>query len=181
MNKKWELFSVENEAVENLKSKYHISELLATCLVNRGIVSDDEIRMFLEPTRSDFHNPFLMPDMEPAVKRILKAMDNQERVIIYGDYDVDGITSTMVLKKFFSEHGLEVGYKIPNRLNEGYGLNKEAVKKIADDVEQQILNQFVKEVPSTKVAELTMKKLKHYGNEMNTFYINGSEILPSNF
>lgn len=139
MNKKWELFSVENEAVENLKSKYYISELLATCLVNRGIVSDDEIRMFLEPTRSDFHDPFLMPDMEPAVKRILKAMDNQERVIIYGDYDVDGITSTMVLKKFFSEHGLEVGYKIPNRLNEGYGLNKEAVKKIADDGYQLII------------------------------------------
>ena len=60
-------------------------------------------------------------------------MDNNEKVIIYGDYDVDGITSTMVLKKFLLEHGLDAGYKIPNRLSEGYGLNKEAVKKIAED------------------------------------------------
>ena len=60
-------------------------------------------------------------------------MEEDEKVIIYGDYDVDGITSTMVLKKFLGEHGLNVGYKIPNRLNEGYGLNKGAVKKIADD------------------------------------------------
>jgi len=67
------------------------------------------------------------------VDRIVKAMETGEKTIIYGDYDVDGITSTMVLKKFLSEHGLEVGYKIPNRLNEGYGLNKEAVKKIADE------------------------------------------------
>ncbi|MBR2290376.1 MAG: DHH family phosphoesterase [Clostridia bacterium] len=60
-------------------------------------------------------------------------MEKHEKVIIYGDYDVDGITSTMVLKKFLGEHGLEVGYKIPNRLSEGYGLNQEAVKKIAED------------------------------------------------
>ena len=60
-------------------------------------------------------------------------MENNEKVIIYGDYDVDGITSTMVLKKFLGEHGLEVGYRIPNRLNEGYGLHKEAIKQIADE------------------------------------------------
>lgn len=133
MNKKWELFSVDNDAVEKLKKEFNISGLLATCLVNRGIVSDKDIRVFLEPTRNDFHNPFLMPDMEQAVNRIIKAMENNEKVIIYGDYDVDGITSTMVLKKFLGEHGLNVDHKIPNRLFEGYGLNKEAVKKIADD------------------------------------------------
>jgi len=70
--------------------------------------------------------------MQKAVDRIIKAMENKEKVIIYGDYDVDGITSTMVLKKFLDEHGLEVGYRIPNRLNEGYGLNLNAVKEIAD-------------------------------------------------
>ena len=73
-----------------------------------------------------------MPDMEKAVQRILNAIKEQHKTIIYGDYDVDGITSVTVLKKYLEERGLEVGTYIPNRLNEGYGLNKEAVKKIAD-------------------------------------------------
>ena len=73
-----------------------------------------------------------MPDMEKAVERILKAIENQEKVIIYGDYDVDGITSITVLKKFLSERGLETGYYIPNRLKEGYGLNKEAIQEIIE-------------------------------------------------
>lgn len=133
MNKKWELYSIDEEKVEKLQKELNISKLLAVCLVNRKIADLEQIRMFLEPTRNDFYDSFLMPDMEIAVNRIIKAMDNQEKVIIYGDYDVDGITSTMVLKKFLSEHNLEVGYKIPNRLNEGYGLNKDAVKKIAEE------------------------------------------------
>ncbi len=133
MNKKWELAEVNNEVVDRLKKDFNLSDLLAICLVNRGIVNSDELRVFLEPTRNDFHNPFQMPDMQKAVDRIVKAMKNNEKVIIYGDYDVDGITSTMVLKRFLADHGLEVDYKIPNRLNEGYGLNKEAVKKISED------------------------------------------------
>ena len=133
MNKKWELCSTDNEKVEKLIKEQNIPRLLATCLVNKGITNEEKLRVFLEPTRNDFYNPFEMPDMKKAVDRIIKAMDNNEKVIIYGDYDVDGITSTMVLKKFLSEHNLNVQYKIPNRLNEGYGLNKEAVKKIAED------------------------------------------------
>lgn len=132
MNKKWELYSVNYEIVNRIKNEYDLTELLAICLANRGIVKDEDIRMFLEPTRNDFHDPFLMPDMKEAVNRINTAIEKKEKVIIYGDYDVDGITSTMVLKRFLTEHGLEVDFKIPNRLNEGYGLNKEAVKEIAN-------------------------------------------------
>ena len=87
----------------------------------------------MSPTRKDFHNPFLMPDMEVTANRILKAIDNNEKIIIYGDYDADGITSITVLKSFLEERGLEVDSYIPNRLDEGYGLNKEAIKKIFDD------------------------------------------------
>ncbi len=132
MNKKWELCNVNEELVKEIAEKYNISEVLATVLVNREIVDSDEVEIFLNPTRKDFHDPYLMPDMEKAVDRIIKAIDNKEKVIIYGDYDVDGITSTMVLKKFLDEHGLEVGYKIPNRLDEGYGLNMAAIKEIAE-------------------------------------------------
>lgn len=130
MNKKWEYYEAQKEKVEEISNKFNISKLLAKILVNRDIVEDEEIKIFLNPTRNDFYDPFLMPDMEIAVNRIIKAIENKEKVVIYGDYDVDGITSTTVLKKFLAERGLDVGYYIPNRLEEGYGLNKEAIEEI---------------------------------------------------
>ena len=133
MNKKWQIYETDDEKVRELKEKYKINSLLAAILVNRGITDEEKIRKFLEPTRQDFYNPYLMKDMEIAVNRIIKAIESQEKVIIYGDYDVDGITSITVLKKFLKDVGLEVSYYIPNRLDEGYGLNKNAVKKIVNE------------------------------------------------
>ncbi len=132
MNRKWIFYHSDENVVKQIREKHNISELLATVLANRGIVEDKTIEAFLNPTRNDFHNPYLMPDMELAVNRIIKAIEKKEKTIIYGDYDVDGITSITVLSKFLKECGLETGYYIPNRLNEGYGLNKEAIKKIAE-------------------------------------------------
>lgn len=132
MRKKWKYKELDEEKIDEIVRKFDVPELLATVLVNRGIVDDEEIRVFLNPTRSDFHDPYLMPDMEIAVERIIKAINNQEKVIIYGDYDVDGITSITVLKKFLKTCGLEVDYYIPNRLSEGYGLNKAAIDYIKE-------------------------------------------------
>ena len=131
MNKKWQIYQVENQKVEELQTKHNINKLLAIILVNRGIIDENQIEKFLKPKRSDFYNPYEMPDMEIAVKRIVKAIENKEKTIIYGDYDVDGITSVTVLKSFLEERGLEVAEYIPNRLEEGYGLNKNAVEEIA--------------------------------------------------
>ena len=133
MNKKWQIYEANKEKIEQIKSKYEINELLATILVNRNIIEEDEIRLFLNPTRIDFYDPFLMMDMEVAVNRIIKAIENKEKVTIYGDYDVDGITSITVLKSFLKDNGLETSVYIPNRLDEGYGLNREAIDKIAKD------------------------------------------------
>ena len=133
MNRKWEFYNVDDDKIREISEKHGISELLATVLYNRGILDDDEIDVFLNPKRNDFHDPYLMPDMEKAVNRIIKAVNEKEKVMIYGDYDVDGITSITVLKKFLQERGLVTGYKIPNRLNEGYGLNKAAIEKIAGE------------------------------------------------
>ncbi len=130
MRKKWEIQNSDENKVKYISEKFKVSELLATVLVNRGIVNDEEIKIFLEPNRNNFHDPYKMPDMEKAVERIIKAIETKEKVMIYGDYDVDGITSITVLKKFLADCGLETGYYIPNRLNEGYGLNKEAIDKI---------------------------------------------------
>ena len=132
MRKKWKYKELDEEKIDEIVRKFDVPELLATVLVNRGIVDDEEIRVFLNPTRSDFHDPYLMPDMEIAVERIIKAINNQEKVIIYGDYDVDGITSITVLKKFLKTCGLEADYYIPNRLSEGYGLNKAAIDYIKE-------------------------------------------------
>ena len=132
MNKKWEFYEENNEKIIEIAKKHNISELLTKILVNRGITDDKEIDTFLNPTRNDFYDPYLMPDMEKAVERIIKAINNQEKVMIYGDYDVDGITSITVLKKFLEERGLKTGHYIPNRLEEGYGLNENAIRSIAE-------------------------------------------------
>ncbi len=132
MNKKWQIYQVEEDDIAELQKEYNINKLLATILVNRGITEKNQIEKFLKPKRSDFYSPYGMPDMEIAVKRIMKAIENKEKTIIYGDYDVDGITSVTVLKSFLEERGLHVGVYIPNRLEEGYGLNKKAVEHIAE-------------------------------------------------
>ena len=129
MKSKWEYYKVDTERVKEIQEQFNVNSLLATILANREI---DDIKTYLQPTRHDFHNPYQMPDMEKAVERILTAIDNKEKIIIYGDYDVDGITSITVLKSFFKDLNTEVGEYIPNRLNEGYGLNKEAIKRIAE-------------------------------------------------
>lgn len=133
MNKKWEFYEKDEESIKRVQDEFKISRLLATIIVNKGLKTTQEIEVFLNPTRNDFHDPYLMPDMEIAVNRIIKAIENQEKVIIYGDYDVDGITSITVLKKFLGDRGLKVDEYIPNRLDEGYGLNKNAIEKIVKE------------------------------------------------
>ena len=129
MKSKWEYYKVNEEKVTEIQEKYNVNKLLATILANREI---EDITKYLEPTRYDFHNPYDMPDMGKAVDRIIEAIKNKEKIIIFGDYDVDGITSITVLKSFLNDIGTEVGWYIPNRLDEGYGLNKEAIQDIAN-------------------------------------------------
>lgn len=175
MNKRWECYEINEEKVNEIVEKYNVSSLLAKILVNKNIIKEEEIKLFLNPTRNDFHNPFLMPDMEKAVDRILKAIQNNENILIYGDYDVDGITSVTVLKRFFKDRGVNVNYYIPNRLNEGYGLNKEAIKKIIDDGTNLMI---------TVDCGITGNKEIDYGNSLGldtivTDHHEPGEILPN--
>lgn len=130
MSKKWQIYETEETKIEKISKKYNINKLLASILINREI-KETEIETFLHPTRNNFHDPFLMPDMEIAVERIIKAIQENEKIIIYGDYDVDGITSITVLKSFLKDRGIDADQYIPNRLEEGYGLNKPAIDKIS--------------------------------------------------
>ena len=136
MTKKWQIYEIDEQTenkIKELEEREKINKLLATILVNRNMTDPEQLKVFLHPTRKDFHDPYLMPDMRKAVNRIKQAIEKQEKVIIYGDYDADGITSITVLKSFLEANNLHVNYYIPNRLEEGYGLNKPAVKKIADE------------------------------------------------
>ena len=139
MNKRWEFYDKDQEMVKKVQEDFGLSRLLSTIIVNKGLKTKEEIEVFLNPTRKDFHDPYLMPDMKIAVDRIINAIEKQEKVIIYGDYDVDGITSITVLKKFLADRGLDVDSYIPNRLDEGYGLNKTAIDKIVSDKYQLMI------------------------------------------
>lgn len=88
-------------------------------------------REFFDPQISDLHDPYLMPDMDKAVKRILIAREQKERIVIFGDYDVDGVSSTAILVKFLSEIGCLVSYRLPHRVHDGYGLKSYFFDEIA--------------------------------------------------
>lgn len=133
MKKKWEILANDVNTIKEIAEENNISTLLANILFNRGITEKRQIEQFINPTRNDFYDPFLMPDMDKAIDRIMQAIQKQEKVIIYGDYDVDGITATSVLTKFLKDCNFEVDHYIPNRLSEGYGLNEDAIKWIAKE------------------------------------------------
>ena len=105
--------------------------LIGQILWNRGIHSAQAARAFLHPEKEPFHDPFLMRDMEKAVRRILHAIHAGEQIVVYGDYDVDGMTSTTLLMKNIRALGGRVAYYIPNRFTEGYGLNGRALEQLA--------------------------------------------------
>lgn len=131
MSKVWNLKKYDNEVVAKYCEKYNISSILAKLLLARG-VEFDSVDRYLNVTLDNLYDPFLMKDMEKTIDRILKAKSTSEKVIIYGDYDVDGVTSITVLYSFLKELGMDVHYYLPDRMEEGYGLNKEALKKIKD-------------------------------------------------
>jgi len=130
MIKKWEGFPIDESAVLEIAKKHNINYRLARILLNRNIDTDEKIVKFLYPKLEDLNDPYLFNGMDNAVSRILTSIENKEKITIYGDYDVDGITSIAVLKKFLDECGAVVDYYLPNRLSEGYGLNKNALDTI---------------------------------------------------
>ena len=117
------------EDVLKISRECGVPPVIATILMNRGI---DEPEGFINPKEDLLLDPFLMRGMEEATKRIIEAIENNEKIAIYGDYDVDGITSTAIMVKFLRSRRADVSYYIPDRLEEGYGINKGAIDKIAD-------------------------------------------------
>jgi single-stranded-DNA-specific exonuclease len=128
LDKRWLQTRCDAAAVTRLVRELHLSEVLATLLANRGITEPQTAYQYLFPSISHLHDPFLMQDMRAAVRRILEAIARKEKILIYGDYDVDGTTSTVILKKALSIVGADVSYYIPERLKDGYGLRDDAME-----------------------------------------------------
>lgn len=120
---------IKADAVTHAAEKNNIPLIIANILLNRGI-DEDEFSSFMSKSKRDIKNPFDMLDMEKAADRIKAAIDNHEKIVIYGDYDVDGITSTALLYEFLKNNGADVEYYIPDRKDEGYGINIMAVNKL---------------------------------------------------
>lgn len=130
MQKVWSVKKYDKEKIDELVKKYNISEMLAKLILAREI---EDVDMFLNGTLEDLKDPYKMKDMKKFVERIDKAKENNEKICIYGDYDVDGITSITVMYKFLTNLGLDVIYYLPDRLMEGYGVNTGALDKIKNE------------------------------------------------
>jgi len=117
---------------EELAKSLRVSPLIAQLLINRGIGEAREGSVFLQPKLTELIRPAQMPGIGPAVARIRRAMDKKEKITIYGDYDVDGITGLSILWELLTLLGAQVDYYIPHRIDEGYGLNADAVRALAE-------------------------------------------------
>lgn len=130
MTYKWNYLTLSNDQKDNkneLAKELNIDPVFAELLINRGVSTKEEAQKFLYPNLEDLHDPFLMPDMEKAIKRIEKAIGNKERILVYGDYDVDGTTAVSLVYKFLRRITNNLDYYIPDRYDEGYGISFQGI------------------------------------------------------
>lgn len=129
MEKRWTIPSVDNYKVLQLKEALQIPESLCQMFVQRGLDTYEKAKKFFNPELSQLHDPFLMKDMDNAVDRILSAIEHKEKILVYGDYDVDGTTSVAILFQFLSKNYQKdlLDYYIPDRYREGYGISREGI------------------------------------------------------
>ena len=133
LNKRWVLRNPTLETADQIASSLGLFPVVARLLINRKVEGVDEAEMFVKAELASLHDPFLMSGMELAVDRILMAIKNKESIRLFCDYDVDGVTSAAFLTHFFRDIGITVGYYLPERMKEGYGLNENAVRAITKE------------------------------------------------
>ncbi len=129
--KKWILKEKSYPQGNSATKALGIDENIGNIMLNREISTREDIKMYINPSLKRLRDPFLLKGMEESVKRIEEAIKNKEKICIYGDYDVDGVSSTSILKIYFQSINYQVDYYIPNRLEEGYGLNEDAIKHLS--------------------------------------------------
>lgn len=131
--RRWIQAEVDRDLARSLATDLRVHEKTARLLVARGVTDPDDARRYLEPQLKDMPNPLAMKGVERAAERIADAIEGKEAIALYGDYDVDGVTSSSLMASFLRMHGVHPTVYIPRRLIEGYGLNREAVDKLAEE------------------------------------------------
>lgn len=132
-NKTWQIADVSDREVLYLMQQFNISEIAARIMASRGIINDTIANHFLNPLlRTTLPDPFHLLDMKRAVERVITAIQQKEKIVIFGDYDVDGATSSSLLKKYLADLGIQVSIYIPDRIKEGYGPNYKALVKLQE-------------------------------------------------
>lgn len=127
--RRWVVRPYERERADALSRSMGVSPVVACLLAARGVESETDARALLSPSLSHLHDPFLMLDMRAAVERVLRAVDAEEPILIYGDYDVDGTTGTVVLRRALEVLGARTGYHVPHRFTEGYGIRQDVLER----------------------------------------------------
>ena len=134
MEKKWNIHQVSNnKTVSDLQDVLAVDQIIAKLLSLRGVTNFDEAKIFFRPSLDMLHNPFDMKGMQQAIERIITAIANKEKVLIFGDYDVDGTTSVALVYSFFKKYIPEIRYYIPDRYIEGYGISLKSIDYAADN------------------------------------------------
>src|ERR1043166_2726937 len=127
--KRWMVRERDAAFVTRLSAELRVSPIVASLLIARGYQDKESADLFLHPSIEQLHDPSLMLGMSEAVGRLLHSIDNQQPILIYGDYDVDGTTGTAVLVRALTMLGATVGYHVPHRFTEGYGIRQEHLKR----------------------------------------------------
>ncbi len=131
--KEWVLWEPEDEGWRTIASAFDLHPVVARVLYQRGFLDVEETRRYLEPSLRHMHDPFLMKDMKRAMREVLRAIERGDRILVHGDYDVDGVSSVAVLYGFLTDLGAKVDYFVPRREQEGYGLSSESVRRFAEE------------------------------------------------
>ncbi len=133
LNRRWFQYPLQDDLADKIAGEFSISRTTSQVIINRGIKTTEEAASFINPRLSGLRDPFEIPNMKKAAGRVLLARDRGEKVTVYGDFDVDGVTSTATVVLALRKLGIETSYYIPRRYGEGYGMHEEAVSNIADD------------------------------------------------
>lgn len=169
---RWTLQSKpEKEQVQKLQNELQVDEIIATLLVQRGITTYDQAKTFFRPTLDDLHNPYLMKDMDKAVSRIEKAIENEENILIFGDYDVDGTTAVSLVSSYLKSYYPNIATYIPDRYDEGYGISYKGIDYADDNGISLII-----------ALDCGIKSIDHvaYANEKNIDFIICDHHRPGN-
>ena len=172
MTYRWNYSTLSNDQKnkkDDLAKELNIHPVLAELLINKGIEAKEEAMKYLYPSLDDLHDPFLLPDMDKAIKRIEKALGNKERILIYGDYDVDGTTAVALVYKFFRGITNNIDYYIPDRYDEGYGISFQGI--------DYAVNTGVKLIISLDCGIKALTKVQ-YANDKGIDFIIGDHHVP---